>query len=585
MSVLYAFHVNFVPVLGNVSEDFVLELHELVSELRADLPEEVFSAPAVVEAATVSPGKVSQASEIHFSELISTIIQSFAVGGFGIFVAVRAQHSRKASAFKVSHVEAGTSRELDATPSQPSAASKPTPARVRGACPTSATPASSSAGGVQLDFGDALAALRRRELDKAETPVAVSGSTPSSSRVAAAVSGSTPSSRTTAIVEDWQRGNAVEGVSQRRDELPRARASELLRSTQRLLNKVCPENVATIVEQLADIKVNDGDELAFVSGVIFKRALRDPHYVETYADLFFGLNAVWPEFPPAVNANSPTTFLFVLLEKCRDEFEALPATFEATPEEQAAHEPEELEYMLKQRKDKMIAFMRLMGNLFLRGLLSTGALGAILRDLVCGGKASKLAGELEIECTCELLRSVGAALQNDQEGSHFVSRTCGQLAKLRKDGVAVYSKRIQFMMQDMIDLRDAHWVQKAFKNGARTKDDLRQEAACEEQLKHQGEDGVLTVVAGARPDCIAGTKVHWGEDEVVRTPAASSFTSIGTDRKSAINKDNPCHIPLPPGGSRKILGPSCATVQALQEETGARVWVDTKKYGSGHQGH
>lgn len=562
LSFLYALNCNHARVLGSVSHEFESDLQELVSELRAVLPD-VLDTPEAVSSVVVVPDQDSERAALH-TELLSTIIQGFAVGAFGIFIAVKAQRNQSKAACSTASppAEKAATEELDDAASRPNA--KPTAASTA----ASASKSSNTTRSVKPDFGDALAALRRRGDESPKVDTACQ--TPSG-RVAAAVTGATPTNKQTPVVEDWQRGNAKEGVSQCRDELPRSRASELLRSTQRLLNKVCPENVATIVEQLADIQVNDGNELAFVSGLIFKRALRDPHYVETYADLFFGLNAVWPEFPPAENGGSPTTFLLVLLEKCRDEFEALPATFEATSEERATCELEELEYMLKQRKDRMLAFMRLMGNLFLRGLLNTGAIGAILRDLVRGGKGSNFAGELEIECTCELLRSVGAALQNDPEGCHFVSRTCGQLAKLRKDGATVYSKRLQFMMQDVIDLRDARWVQKAFKTAAKTKDDLRQEAACEEQLKHHGEDGVLMIVAGARPECIAGTKVNWGESEVVRIPVQQP-----SNTKAATSRDNAAHIPLPLGGARKILGPSCATVQALQEETGARVWVDAK---------
>ena len=63
----------------------------------------------------------------------------------------------------------------------------------------------------------------------------------------------------------------------------------------------------------------------------------------------------------------------MLLEKCRAEFQALPLRFEATLEESTSYDPKELEYMLKVRKDKMLACMRLVGNLFLRALVSIAA--------------------------------------------------------------------------------------------------------------------------------------------------------------------------------------------------------------------
>jgi E3 ubiquitin-protein ligase makorin len=126
------------------------------------------------------------------------------------------------------------------------------------------------------------------------------------------------------------------------------------------------------------------------------------------------------------------------------------------------------------------------------------------------------------------------------------------------------------MMRDVTDLRDANWVQKSFRAKASTLDDLREDVECEELLKHNGEAGILTVLAGGRPDSIAGVKVNWGGESTPKPiQNISVATTITSDRRGVI-------VSLPLGGVRKILGPGCATVQALQEETGARVWVDSK---------
>ncbi|CAE8733580.1 unnamed protein product, partial [Polarella glacialis] len=65
-----------------------------------------------------------------------------------------------------------------------------------------------------------------------------------------------------------------------------------------LLNKICPDNLKTIVERLATIELNKAEELEIVIRIIFQKALAEPHYCETYADMVFALRTRYPEFRP-----------------------------------------------------------------------------------------------------------------------------------------------------------------------------------------------------------------------------------------------------------------------------------------------
>ncbi|CAE8633686.1 unnamed protein product, partial [Polarella glacialis] len=67
--------------------------------------------------------------------------------------------------------------------------------------------------------------------------------------------------------------------------VPQGREAELKRNANSLLNKICPENVATIAAKLVELKVANTDELEQVIGLIMKKSLSEPHYCETYADL------------------------------------------------------------------------------------------------------------------------------------------------------------------------------------------------------------------------------------------------------------------------------------------------------------
>lgn len=63
------------------------------------------------------------------------------------------------------------------------------------------------------------------------------------------------------------------------------------------LNKICPENLQTIVEQLAGLRIQDLQELELLIGLVFRKALTELHYCETYADLVYRLKSELPECP------------------------------------------------------------------------------------------------------------------------------------------------------------------------------------------------------------------------------------------------------------------------------------------------
>jgi hypothetical protein len=265
------------------------------------------------------------------------------------------------------------------------------------------------------------------------------------------------------------------------------RVSELCRSVQRLLNKVCPENLDALVPQFSCIPANNSSELGFVIGLILQRARLDPHYIETYADLMLRLDGSWQD-------KTPTTFRQLLLKSCREAYEALPSSFEAAAaEERAANAPENLEFPMKKTKDNILAFMRLLGNLFLRDLIPTRVIGFVMNDLVDHRPDGLLPFDHHVECACVLVASVGASLNGDPHGRVVLPQILTRLQELRnaktEDGSECYSKRLQFTMQDTLDLRDAAWVKKSFSEKAVKKNELR----C------QSKQASLLIVAGERP--------------------------------------------------------------------------------------
>jgi hypothetical protein len=273
----------------------------------------------------------------------------------------------------------------------------------------------------------------------------------------------------------------------------------LRRDVNSLLNKVCPEKFATVVEKLTAIEVASTDALEIIIELIFKKALSEPHYSETYADLVFSLRSVFPEFP-APDGGKPMTFKSSVLHICQVEFEELLAAPEPSESEKAGRQGEDLEALCQERRGRMRANMRFVGHLFLRQLLSAKVVGSILRELVLCEFEDLAPQEHALECACELLNSIGFTMESMPFGQVALPVVFGRLrslkAKKAADGKGVYSKRVQFMIQDLIDTREAGWTRKVFRSSAKTMEEIR---ASQPQDK-----GGETVMVGQRPLYMTG---------------------------------------------------------------------------------
>lgn len=285
---------------------------------------------------------------------------------------------------------------------------------------------------------------------------------------------------------------------------PTKREDELERRVRGLLNKICPDNLKIIVERLALIELHKAEELEFVIRIIFGKALADSHYCETYADMVFALRTRYPEFPPESEGEKAQTFTRVLLNTCQNEFESLPTSFEPTEEEKVRIPADDLRLEMKKRKDKMLANMKFIGNLFLRQLLAVKVIGQVVHDLI--GIKETLPEEHMIECVCELLQAIGHTLDGTPSGKMLMLQFSARLMDLKRsnlpDGRAAFSKRIQFQIQDLLDLRQNNWQKKMFKEAAKTKDEVRKDAIAEarKQAKGGGTEVMFqTQTVGVRP--------------------------------------------------------------------------------------
>jgi hypothetical protein len=256
-----------------------------------------------------------------------------------------------------------------------------------------------------------------------------------------------------------------------------------------------------VIETMSAMEVRTADAMEAVIELIFKQALAEPHYCETYADIVFGLKSAFPEFQSPVGSE-PMTFKSLVINICQHELEELFAAPESSEDERAKLDPEELDDERQERRRRMRANMRFIGHLFLRQLLSAKVIGSMLCELTLVEQPDILPEEHAIECACELLNAIGFTLESLPTGRAALAAVCGRMHALRyaktESGKQAYSKRVQFTIQDILDARSADWTRKVFKTSAKTKEDIRLEQERDLHARSNGAEGE-TVVAGQRP--------------------------------------------------------------------------------------
>jgi len=273
------------------------------------------------------------------------------------------------------------------------------------------------------------------------------------------------------------------------------RPTILQRQVQGLLNKIAPDNLATIAQQMAEIRIDNAAEMQLVIDIICRKAVREPHYVATYADMAAALGRCYPEFPGDEADPRPKSFTRMVVTTVQAEYQNLPDTLQPTQRllEECGNDAEEVSFRLSAQKKQVMANMKLIGHLYLRRLISVRIIQLVAQELLfCESKAKGSCPEEHfLECMCELLTAVGYTLEQGEKGRAFMRNCVGRLQELQSKS-KVYCKRVQLLVQDLIDLRTAQWKRKMFQASASTKAQIHKAARQADQ-----EDFVFEI-AGVR---------------------------------------------------------------------------------------
>jgi len=170
----------------------------------------------------------------------------------------------------------------------------------------------------------------------------------------------------------------------------------------------------------------------------------------------------------------------------------------------------EIDTLRKKRRDRARGNMRFIGQLFLRSLLGSRIIESIIKDLAKCQDADVAPEEAIVECLCELLQNTGFTLERSgAAGQASLSKVCDKLCAIKSN----YSKRIQFGIQDVLDIRAAGWKKKTFKASAKTKGEIRREQEQDLWAQACGQEvqSAEVQIAGARRPVTAelGNSVSW----------------------------------------------------------------------------
>ncbi|KAG1746341.1 ARM repeat-containing protein [Suillus lakei] len=252
-----------------------------------------------------------------------------------------------------------------------------------------------------------------------------------------------------------------------------------------LLNKLTTEKFESISGQIIDwanknVNEKDGRTLIQVIRLVFERAINEPAWSEMHARLCqkmmeqISLEVQDDEIKNSGGKPIAGGQLFrkYLLNQCQEYFErgwfakeVIAATTAAQASDdhatKAAHEnmgTEETElyfdeyYAAENVRRQRLGLIKFIGELFKLQMLTERIMHECVKKLLGNVENSQ---EEEIESLCQLLKTVGQLLDTPKARAHMNA----YFTRMKELGRSLnVSSRMQFMLQDVSELRDRRWV-------------------------------------------------------------------------------------------------------------------------------
>ncbi|KAI5095711.1 eukaryotic translation initiation factor 4 gamma 3 isoform X8 [Silurus meridionalis] len=256
-------------------------------------------------------------------------------------------------------------------------------------------------------------------------------------------------------------------------------APKLFRTVRSILNKLTPEMFIQLLKQMKELTIDTEERLTGVVDIVFEKAIDEPNFSVLYGNMCRCLAKL--KVPMAVQSNSFVTFRRLLLDRCQEKFLNSKTKDEVVERKKreleaatSASECKRLQEELEEEKSK--ACRRSIGNIKLIAELFKLRL---LTERIIHGCVIKLITDLDeesLEWLCILFTTIGKELEKFKTQMDMYFKQLEIIMREMKT-----SKRVQFMLQDIIELRLNNWVSRRAELGPKTLEQIRMDAIFEEQ--------------------------------------------------------------------------------------------------------
>ncbi|UJR37779.1 hypothetical protein I4U23_030471 [Adineta vaga] len=239
--------------------------------------------------------------------------------------------------------------------------------------------------------------------------------------------------------------------------------NKFLREVRLILNKLTPQTRTKLVEQLEKLELDRYERLEGMIDIIFSKAVEEPKYCFMYAELCDSFKKKQVTVP---NENGETTtfsFRQILISRCQKGFEndyrqdinydqRKIAVDAITDEKLQKEEAENLEEALNKAKRRNFGNILFIGELFKLNMLTENIMYSCMEYLL-----EDKTDEENLECLCRLLRTIGKTFDDKKSANvKKLEKTYTELNEIVEQRQT--SARIRFMIQDLLELREAEWI-------------------------------------------------------------------------------------------------------------------------------
>ncbi|KAH9813231.1 hypothetical protein DFH28DRAFT_364266 [Melampsora americana] len=335
------------------------------------------------------------------------------------------------------------------------------------------------------------------------------------------------------------------------------------RKVRALLNKLTLDKFESISDQVIEWankseKENDGRILRQVIALIFEKATDEAHWSEMYAKL---CRKLMEKLSPEVKdenvldtagnkVHGGQLFRKYLLNRCQEDYErgwskrdelAAAAAGKAADDavKQAANEKSRAEaeavgketvkeaeilsdeyYAAQKAKRQGLGLVRFIGELFKLNMLTERIMHECVKKLLSNIEDPE---EEDIESLCRLMMTVGKMLDHEKANSHMNVYFTRMVTMAQSNNL---SSRAKFMIQDVIDTRNNHWVGRNVAAGPKLISQIHEEAAqaaAEQSRQAQAKQNMSKMGDLSR----GGSRGGRSREQFGNTPSADGWSSVG----------------------------------------------------------